>query len=60
MREDVLAMAEIGPLTKGNNIPPYIMNGLGVPDGELTLETHLQSPGPSRDRKATWEDRSVL
>ncbi len=45
MREDVLVMAEIGPLTKGNNVPPYIMNGLGVPGGELTLETIYKAQG---------------
>ena len=45
MREDVLVMAEIGSLTKGNNVPPYIMNALGVPGGELTLERIYKAQG---------------
>ena len=45
MREEVLVMAEVGPVTRGNNVPPYLMNGLGVPGGEQTLEAIYKAQG---------------
>jgi len=45
IREETLFMAEIGPLAKGDNVPPYIMNGLGIPGGELTLEAIYKAQG---------------
>ncbi len=38
VREEVIFMAEIGHETEGENVPRYIMNGLGLPGGEHTLE----------------------
>ncbi|MBI2845180.1 MAG: multicopper oxidase domain-containing protein [Chloroflexi bacterium] len=37
MREEVVFMAEMGHNTEGN-VPAFIMNGLGLPGGEATLE----------------------
>ncbi len=45
MREDVLVMAEMGPVTKGDHVPPFIMNGLGIPGGELALEAIYKKQG---------------
>ena len=36
--EQVLFMGEMGFDTTGDNVPPFIMNGLGLPGGEQTLE----------------------
>lgn len=44
-REEVLVMAETGRLQKGNKVPPFIMNGLGVPGGELALEEIFRQKG---------------
>jgi uncharacterized cupredoxin-like copper-binding protein len=38
IRDEVLFMGEMGHITEGNNVPPFIMNGLGLPGGEHTLE----------------------
>lgn len=38
VRDEVIFMSEIGHLTDGDNIPPYIMNGMGLPGGERALE----------------------
>jgi FtsP/CotA-like multicopper oxidase with cupredoxin domain len=38
VRDEVIFMSEIGTETEGDNIPPYIMNGLGLPGGEHALE----------------------
>jgi uncharacterized cupredoxin-like copper-binding protein len=38
VREEVLFMGEMGHQTEGNNVPPYIMNGQGLPGGEHALE----------------------
>ena len=38
VREEVIFMSEIGHETEGENIPPFIMNGMGLPGGEHTLE----------------------
>ncbi len=38
VRDEVIFMGEIGFDTEGDNIPPYIMNGRGIPGGEHTLE----------------------
>ena len=45
MREETLFMAEMGSITTGDNVPPYIMNGMGVPGGELALETIYKKQG---------------
>ncbi len=44
-REEVLVMAEMGRLQKGSKVPPFIMNGLGVPGGELALEEIFSQKG---------------
>jgi len=36
--EQVVFMSERGFDTEGDNVPPFIMNGLGIPGGEQTLE----------------------
>jgi len=38
VRDEVLFMGEMGHIIEGDNLPPYIMNGLGLPGGEHTLE----------------------
>lgn len=38
VRDEVIFMSEIGHVTDGDNIPPYIMNGMGLPGGERALE----------------------
>lgn len=43
--ELVLFMGEIGIDTEGDAVPPYIMNGLGIPGGEATLETIFKEKG---------------
>lgn len=45
MREEVLFMAETTRLHKGDGVPPYIMNGLGIPGGELGLEDIFKAKG---------------
>jgi uncharacterized cupredoxin-like copper-binding protein len=45
VREEVLFMGEMGHLTEGNNVPPYIMNGLGIPGGEHALEAAYHEGG---------------
>jgi FtsP/CotA-like multicopper oxidase with cupredoxin domain len=43
--EQVLFMGEMGRETEGDAVPPYIMNGLGIPGGEATLETIFKEDG---------------
>jgi manganese oxidase len=38
VRHEVIFMGEIGSETEGDNVPVYIMNGLGIPGGEHHLE----------------------
>jgi len=38
VRDEVIFMSEIGFDTEGDNVPPYIMNGMGLPGGEHALE----------------------
>jgi uncharacterized cupredoxin-like copper-binding protein len=45
VRDEVLFMGEMGHLTEGDNVPPYIMNGLGLPGGEHTLELAYREGG---------------
>lgn len=45
VREEVIFMSEIGHLTEGNSIPPFIMNGLGLPGGEHALEAAYRQGG---------------
>jgi len=43
--EQVIFMGEMGFDTEGDNVPPYIMNGLGLPGGEQTLENIFKEQG---------------
>lgn len=43
-REEILFMAETTRLRKGT-VPPYVMNGMGVPGGELALEEIYKKEG---------------
>lgn len=45
MRDEVVFMSEMGFDTEGDNVPPYIMNGLGLPGGEHTLEQKFHDGG---------------
>ncbi|MCL6552164.1 MAG: multicopper oxidase domain-containing protein [Firmicutes bacterium] len=45
VRQEVLFFAETTRLKKGDKVPPYIMNGLGVPGGELALEEIFKEKG---------------
>jgi len=45
VRDEVIFMSEIGHETEGDNIPPFIMNGLGLPGGEHTLEEVFKAEG---------------
>ncbi|MBI2912673.1 MAG: multicopper oxidase domain-containing protein [Chloroflexi bacterium] len=45
VRDEVIFMSEIGHETEGDNIPPFIMNGLGLPGGEHTLEAAFRDGG---------------
>jgi uncharacterized cupredoxin-like copper-binding protein len=45
VRDEVLFMGETGQNTEGDNVPQYIMNGLGLPGGEHTLETAYKQGG---------------
>jgi FtsP/CotA-like multicopper oxidase with cupredoxin domain len=38
VRDEVIFMSEIGFNTEGPNVPPFIMNGMGLPGGEHALE----------------------
>jgi FtsP/CotA-like multicopper oxidase with cupredoxin domain len=38
VRDEVVFMSEMGIDTEGEDVPPYIMNGLGLPGGEHALE----------------------
>ena len=38
VRDEVIFMAETGHLTEGDDVPFYVMNGLGLPGGEHALE----------------------
>ena len=38
VRDEVIFMSEIGFNTEGKNVPPFIMNGMGLPGGEHALE----------------------
>jgi len=38
VRDEVVFMSEIGFDTEGDNPPPFIMNGMGLPGGEQALE----------------------
>lgn len=44
MRQEVVFMAESGHLVEGK-VPPYIMNGLGLPGGEAALEAVFKAKG---------------
>lgn len=43
--EQVLFMGEMGFDTEGKSVPPYIMNGLGLPGGEHALEDVFKASG---------------
>ena len=45
VREEVIFMGEIGHETEGDNVPPYIMNGMGLPGGEHALEAAFLAGG---------------
>ena len=45
VRDEVIFMSEIGFDTEGDNIPPYIMNGMGLPGGEAALEEVFKKQG---------------
>lgn len=45
VRDEVIFMGEIGHLTVGEKLPPYIMNGLGLPGGEHALEVAFKAGG---------------
>jgi FtsP/CotA-like multicopper oxidase with cupredoxin domain len=45
VREEVLVMGEMGHITEGASVPPYIMNGLGLPGGEHALEAAYHEGG---------------
>lgn len=38
VRDEVIFMSEIGHDTEGDNVPNFIMNGMGLPGGEHALE----------------------
>ncbi|HUF53109.1 MAG TPA: multicopper oxidase domain-containing protein [Dehalococcoidia bacterium] len=44
-RDEVIFMSEIGFDTEGDDVPLYIMNGLGLPGGEHQLETVFMEDG---------------
>ncbi len=44
IREEVIIMGEIGHDREGN-VPPYIMNGMGLPGGEIALEEIFHAEG---------------
>jgi len=45
VRDEVIFMAEIGHETEGENVPGFIMNGLGLPGGERALEQAFKEGG---------------
>ena len=45
VRDEVIFMSEIGFDTEGDQIPPYIMNGMGLPGGERALEDAYAAGG---------------
>jgi FtsP/CotA-like multicopper oxidase with cupredoxin domain len=45
VRDEVVFMSEMGFDTEGDNIPPYIMNGMGLPGGEHSLEEAYMAGG---------------
>jgi FtsP/CotA-like multicopper oxidase with cupredoxin domain len=45
LRDEVIFMSEIGSETEGDNIPVYIMNGMGIPGGERQLELIFAEQG---------------
>ncbi|HEU4759073.1 MAG TPA: multicopper oxidase domain-containing protein, partial [Dehalococcoidia bacterium] len=45
VRDEVIFMGETGFNTGGNNVPPYIMNGMGLPGGEHALEEVFKAQG---------------
>jgi len=45
VRDEVVFMSEIGFDTEGDNVPPFIMNGLGLPGGERALEEAFAQGG---------------
>lgn len=45
VRDEVIFMSEIGFDTEGENVPPYIMNGMGLPGGEHALEEVFLADG---------------
>ena len=46
IRDNAIFMGEIGSQTTGQDAPPpFIMNGLGIPGGEMTLERVFASGG---------------
>jgi nitrite reductase (NO-forming) len=44
-KDFVVFMGEMGPDVTGTGAPPYIMNGMGIPGGEGTLEKIVQTSG---------------
>src|SRR3990172_7441858 len=46
VRDEVVFMGEIGHETEGENVPPFIMNGMGLPD----RPHHVQAPYPDGGR----------
>jgi FtsP/CotA-like multicopper oxidase with cupredoxin domain len=45
VRDEVIFMGEIGSETEGDDVPVYIMNGLGIPGGEHHLEQIFKEQG---------------
>ena len=45
VRDEVIFMGEIGTETEGQNVPPYVMNGMGLPGGEHALEEVFKDRG---------------
>ena len=45
VRNEVIFMSEIGHQTEGDSVPPFIMNGLGLPGGEHALEEAFLTGG---------------
>jgi len=45
VRDEVIFMAEIGHETAGENVPRYLMNGMGLPGGEHALEQAYKDGG---------------
>jgi len=45
LRDEVIFMGEIGHDTEGDNVPTFIMNGMGLPGGEHALEEAFAEGG---------------